>query len=207
GAFSEALSSPTSIWKQPWLLFASLGIFLYVGAEVSIGNLLVNYMGLHDIGNLPEATAGYLLMVYWGGAMVGRFVGSAVLQKVGAGILLGIAGVGAFTLCVVSLLSTGHVAMGTMLAVGFCNSIMFPSIFTMGIQDLGPLTSKGSSLLVAAILGGAIIPKLQGILADHIGLHPSFIIPTLCYIYIAGFGIASVRRRAAYDGLIPTEPV
>jgi FHS family L-fucose permease-like MFS transporter len=207
GAFSEALARPDSIWQHPWLLFASLGIFLYVGAEVSIGNLLVNYMGLHDIGNLPEGTAGYLLMVYWGGAMAGRFIGSALLQKMRAGTLLGIAAVGAFALCIISLFTTGHVAMGTMLAVGFCNSIMFPSIFTMGIQDLGPLTSKGSSLLVAAILGGAIIPKLQGMLADHIGLHSSFIIPTICYIYIAGFGIASIRRRAAYDGLIPGEPV
>ena len=90
--------------------------------------------------------------------------------------------------------------MATMLAVGFCNSIMFPSIFTLGIQDLGSLTSKGSSLLIAAIVGGALIPLAQGALADRIGLHPSFIIPAICYIYIAAFGFASIRRRIAWDG-------
>jgi FHS family L-fucose permease-like MFS transporter len=97
--------------------------------------------------------------------------------------------------------------MWTMLAVGFCNSIMFPSIFTLGVQDLGPLTSKGSSLLIAAIVGGALIPLSQGKLADHIGLHPSFIIPAICYIYIACFGFASLRRLAARKTLVPVEPV
>jgi FHS family L-fucose permease-like MFS transporter len=97
--------------------------------------------------------------------------------------------------------------MGAILAVGFCNSIMFPSIFTLGIQDLGPLTSKGSSLLIASILGGAIVPKCQGILANHIGLQPSFILPAICYIYVAIFGIFAIRRPVARDTLIPVEPV
>lgn len=207
GAFSEAFSRPDTIWRHPWLLFGALGIFTYVGAEVSIGNLLVSYMGLPQIAALPEATAGYFLMVYWGGAMVGRFIGSAILQKVKTGWLLGAAAIGAFTLVVISILATGHIAMGAILAVGFCNSIMFPSIFTLGIQDLGPLTSKGSSLLIAAILGGAIVPKIQGALADHIGLHPSFVVPAICYIYIACFGIAAIKRPLAHDLLIPAEPV
>jgi FHS family L-fucose permease-like MFS transporter len=141
-------------------------------------------------------------MVYWGGAMVGRFVGSAILQKVKTGWLLGFAAIGAFCLVIATLLTTGHVAMGAVLAVGFCNSIMFPSIFTLGIQDLGPLTSKGSSLLIAAILGGAIIPKLQGALADRIGLQPSFIIPAVCYVYIAIFGLMAIRRPPAHDPTI-----
>jgi len=167
-------------------------------------------------------------MVYWGGAMLGRFVGSAVLQKIRAGVLLSLAGIAALLLVVISLKSSfisgvytttpvhfmgwntvitipHSLPMWTMLSVGFCNSIMFPSIFTMGIQDLGPLTSKGSSLLVAAILGGAIVPKLQGMLADHIGLHPSFILPVICYVYITVFGITSIRRRSAFDG-ITSEP-
>jgi FHS family L-fucose permease-like MFS transporter len=199
GAFSEALSKPDSIWHHPWLICGAIGIFVYVGAEVSIGNLLVSYMGLPQIAALPAATAGYFLMVYWGGAMAGRFVGSAILQRVKTGWLLGFAAIGAFCLVITTLLTTGHVAMGAILAVGFCNSIMFPSIFTLGIQDLGPLTSKGSSLLIAAILGGAIIPKLQGALADRIGLHPSFIIPAVCYIYIAIFGLMAVRRPPAHD--------
>jgi FHS family L-fucose permease-like MFS transporter len=202
GAFSEALAKPDSIWRHPWLICAAIGIFVYVGAEVSIGNLLVSYMGLSQIASLPAATAGYFLMVYWGGAMVGRFVGSAILQKVKTGWLLGFAAIGAFCLVIATLLTTGHVAMGAVLAVGFCNSIMFPSIFTLGIQDLGPLTSKGSSLLIAAILGGAIIPKLQGALADRIGLQPSFIIPAVCYVYIAIFGLMAIRRPPAHDPTI-----
>jgi len=206
GAFAEALSRPDSIWKHPWLICAAIGIFVYVGAEVSIGNLLVSYMGLPKIGNLIESQAGYYLSFYWGGAMVGRFIGSAVLQKVKTGWVLGLCGVGAFALVITTLLTTGHTALVAVLAVGLCNSIMFPSIFTLGIQDLGPLTSKGSSLLVAAILGGALVPKAQGILADHIGLQPSFIIPAVCYIYIAIFGLAAARRPLAHDVLVPVEP-
>ena len=229
GAFSEALSRPDSIWKHPWLLFGAGGIFVYVGAEVAIGSLLVNYMGLPQIAGLRESTAAYFLMVYWGGAMVGRFVGSAILQKVKTGIVLGAAGIGALILILVSIKTTyttgvwihpvnfmqwhtvfyvpKSVPMFSMLAVGFCNSIMFPSIFTLGIQDLGHLTSKGSSLMIAAIVGGALIPKATGMLADHGGLHPAFIIPAICYIYIALFGLASIRRPLAYDGIIPLEPV
>jgi FHS family L-fucose permease-like MFS transporter len=207
GAFAEALARPDSIWRHPWLLFAAIGIFVYVGAEVSIGNLLVSYMGLPKIAGIPDSQAGYFLMVYWGGAMVGRFIGSALLQKMRNGVVLGAAGIGALVLVVISLATSGHLAMGALLAVGFCNSIMFPTIFTLGIQDLGPLTSKGSSLLIAAILGGAIIPKLQGIIADHIGLQPSFFLPALCYVYITVFGLVSIKRPAASDSIIPVEPL
>ncbi len=197
GAFAEALNKPDTIWNHPWLLAGALGIFTYVGAEVSIGSFLVNYMGLPQIANLSDSVAAKFLMVYWGGAMVGRFVGSAVLQRIKTGPVLGSAAIAACALTVLSVLSQGHLAMGALLAVGFCNSIMFPSIFTLGIQDLGPLTSKGSSLMIAAILGGAIIPYATGKLADHIGLHPAFIIPAVCYIYIAGFGIAAIKRPVA----------
>jgi MFS transporter, FHS family, L-fucose permease len=231
GAFAEALSRPTTIWRQPWLLAGALGIFTYVGAEVAIGSLLVSYMGLKNIAALPEGMAAQFLMVYWGGAMVGRFVGSAILQRIKTGIVLSIAAFAAGALVLISMNADGfagvfgstHIfyfagglsytlvphslAMWSMLAVGFCNSIMFPSIFTLGIQDLGPLTSKGSSLMIAAIVGGAIIPLATGKLADHIGLHHSFIIPVICYVYIACFGIASIRRPLANDCLIPCEPV
>jgi len=227
GAFAEALSRPDSIWRHPWLLFGAVGIFVYVGAEVAIGSLLVNYMGLPQIAGLRESTAAYFLMVYWGGAMVGRFVGSAVLQKVKTGIVLGAAGICALILILVSIKTTytsgvwihpvhllswswtltvpKSVPMFAMLAIGFCNSIMFPSIFTLGIQDLGPLTSKGSSLLIAAIVGGALIPKATGMLADHMGLQPSFILPAICYVYIACFGIAAIRRPIAANSLLSTE--
>lgn len=205
GAFAEALTRTGSIWQQKWVLFGALGIFTYVGAEVSIGNLLVNYMGLPEIAGLREAVAATFLMCYWGGAMTGRFIGSAVLQKVRTGPVLAAAAIGAFLLVVLSIFTHGYVAMGTMLAVGLCNSIMFPSIFTLGIQGLGPLTSKGSSLLIAAIVGGALIPLSQGKLADHIGLHPSFVIPAVCYIYIAAFGLAAIRRPVAMDDVLLEE--
>ena len=205
GAFAEALSRPDSIWRHPWLLAGALGIFTYVGAEVAIGSLLVNYMGLPQIGGLAQATAANFLMVYWGGAMIGRFIGSGVLQFVRTGTVLGIAAVGAFILVVTTILTHGHTAMYALLFVGLCNSIMFPSIFTLGIQDLGPLTSKGSSLMIAAIVGGAIIPLATGKLADKIGLQPAFIIPAICYIYIACFGLASIRRPLAIDNYIPEE--
>lgn len=229
GAFAEAIYKQDSIWHHPWLLFGAVGIFTYVGAEVAIGSLLVNYMGLPQIGGLRDSTAANFLMCYWGGAMVGRFIGSAVLQKVKTGILLGGAAICAMILVIISIKTTfaggywihpAHFAhwswtfyvprsvpMWTLLAVGLCNSIMFPSIFTLGIQNLGPLTSKGSSLLIAAILGGAVIPELQGRLADSIGLHPSFIIPVICYVYIACFGIAAIRRPLSHDTLVPGEPV
>jgi FHS family L-fucose permease-like MFS transporter len=228
GAFSEALYQTGSIWKQKWVVLAAIGIFTYVGAEVSIGNLLVSYMGLPRVAGLPEAIAGYFLMVYWGGTMVGRFLGSALLQKVSTGLLLGLNAIFAFALVLISMrtVASGVVAthavdilgmhatlyiphsvpFWTMLAVGLCNSILFPSIFTLGIEGLGALTSKGSAVLIAAILGGAIVPKIQGMLADKIGLHSSFIVPALCYIYIAIFGFAAMQRRKA-DILVPVEPV
>ncbi len=223
GAFAEALQRPDSIWRHPWLLFGALGIFTYVGAEVSIGSFLVSYMGLPRIAGLSEAVAANYLPVYWGGAMIGRFAGSAILQKVRTGTVLGIAAVVAFTLVMVTMHTQGtglvhpvHLfghtidvprspAMWSLLAVGLFNSVMFPSIFTLGIQDLGPLTSKGSSLMIAAILGGAVIPELMGKLADHIGVQAAFILPALCYVYIACFGVAAIRRRVATDALVPAE--
>jgi FHS family L-fucose permease-like MFS transporter len=207
GAFAEALSrKPATIWQKPWLIFGALGIFTYVGAEVAIGSFLVNYMGLPQIGGLKESTAANYLMVYWGGAMVGRFIGSAILQRVRTGPVLGGAAIGAFLLVVTSILTHGHTAMFALLAVGLFNSIMFPSIFTLGIQDLGPLTSKGSSLMIAAILGGAILPELTGYLADHIGLQASFLVPAICYIYITIFGLAAIRRPAGSDAILMSDP-
>jgi FHS family L-fucose permease-like MFS transporter len=164
-------------------------------------------MGLPQIAGLRESTAANYLMVYWGGAMLGRFIGSAVLQKVRTGPVLGVAAAGAMCLVVTSILANGHTAMWALLAVGFCNSIMFPSTFTLGIQDLGSLRSKGSSLMIAAIIGGAIIPVLTGQLADHIGLHLSFVLPALCCVYTAGFGLAAVRRTATLDIVPPVEPL
>ncbi|HEY3927476.1 MAG TPA: sugar MFS transporter [Candidatus Koribacter sp.] len=183
-----------SIWQHRHLVLGAIGIFVYVGAEVSIGSFLVNYMHEPNIAGFSlEKAAGYLTF-YWTGAMIGRFIGSAVLQKVSPGLYLGANALVACLLVVISMLSFGHVAMWTILAVGLFNSIMFPSIFTLAIDGLGHLTGKGSGLLVAAIVGGAIIPELQGLLADRIGIHHAFILAAICYIYIAFYGFKGSKH-------------
>jgi FHS family L-fucose permease-like MFS transporter len=183
-----------SVWRHRHLVLGALGIFVYVGAEVSIGSFLVNYFHEPEIGGLSLATAAGLLTFYWMGAMIGRFIGSAILQKVNPGIYLGLNALMAFLLVVTSMLTFGHTAMYTILAVGFFNSIMFPSIFTLAIDGLGPLTGKGSGLLVAAIVGGAILPEIQGLLADRIGIHHAFFLAALCYLYIAFYGFKGSKH-------------
>jgi FHS family L-fucose permease-like MFS transporter len=186
-----------SIFKHKNLVLAAIGIFVYVGAEVSIGSFLVNYMKEPYIGGLPEKVAAKFLVFYWGGAMVGRFLGSAVLRRVPTRKVLGLAAAIAAILVLTSMVNTGHIAMWSILAVGFFNSIMFPSIFTLGIDGLGKLTSRGSAILVAAIVGGAIVPELQGILADRIGIHHAFILPVLCYGYIVYLSAATAEIGSA----------
>jgi MFS transporter, FHS family, L-fucose permease len=188
-------SASGSIWTHPYLLMGALGIFVYVGAEVSIGSFLINYFGLPQIGGLSQKTAANLVPIYWGGAMVGRFIGSGVLRLVSAGKALAGAAFIACCLVVITMISTGHIAIGSVILVGLFNSIMFPSIFTLGLAGLGELTSKGSSLMVAAIVGGALLPLAEGHLADRIGVQHAFIIPAVCYIYIAIFGIIASRRK------------
>jgi len=189
--------SAGSVWKHPQLVLGTVAIFVYVGAEVAIGSFLVNYMHEPNIGNLElERAAGYLSL-YWGGAMVGRFIGSAVLQKVPTRVVLGCNAVVAAALVCFSMLSFGPLAMWSMLLVGLFNSIMFPSIFTLGIEGLGPLTGEGSGLLVMAIVGGAIIPLLQGMLADRIGIHHAFVLPVICYLYILFFAMKGQPKQRA----------
>jgi FHS family L-fucose permease-like MFS transporter len=184
-----------SLFKYRHLILGCVAIFTYVGAEVSIGSFLINYFNQKEIGNLPEVEGAKLVAYYWGGAMVGRFIGSAILQKVKTGTVLGVAAFCACALVLTSMLTTGHVAMWSIIAVGFFNSIMFPSIFTLGIAKLGPRTGDGSGLLIMAIVGGAILPVLQGALADRpaIGVHHAFILPVLCYLYIAYYALRGSR--------------
>jgi MFS transporter, FHS family, L-fucose permease len=186
-----------SIWKQRSLVLGAIAIFVYVGAEVSIGSFLVNYLNQPDIGALPEKLAAHYVSLYWGGAMVGRFVGAALLRRVTTSKLLGIFASAASALVFVSVLTSGHAAMWSILLVGLFNSIMFPSIFTLAIDGLGPLTGKGSGLLVTSIVGGAVIPVLQGALADRFGIHYAFILPVLCYLYIIYFALRGSRRPSA----------
>jgi len=174
----------TSIWKHRHLVLGAVAIFLYVGAEVSIGSFLVNYFSRPEIGNVSTVVASRFVSFYWFGAMVGRFIGSAILQRIRTGVVLGIAAIAACVLVSISMLTSGHIAMGSIILVGLFNSVMFPNIFTLGIERLGPLTGDGSGLLVTAIVGGAIIPVVQGALADHVGIQHAFILPAICYLYI-----------------------
>src|SRR5689334_597829 len=185
-----------SIWKHPNLIFGAIAIFVYVGAEVSIGSFLVNYFSQPDIGGLTEKVAASFVAFYWGGAMVGRFIGSALLQKVKTGNLLGLCAVCAAALVAISMLTSGHMAMYSIILVGFFNSIMFPSIFTLGVAELGPLTGDGSGVMIMAIVGGAIIPVAQGWIADRIGIHHAFFLPVICYLYILFFALSGSKPNS-----------
>ena len=183
-----------NIWRHRRLVLGAIAIFLYVGAEVAIGSLMTNYFNQREIGNLPIQNAAGYLQFYWGGAMVGRFVGAWLLVRMRTQKLLALSAVVAATLTTISILTFGGVAMWSLVLVGLFNSIMFPSIFTLAIEGLGPLTGKGSGLLVAAIVGGAVIPELQGVLSDHIGIHHGFVLPVLCYLYIVFYALRGARR-------------
>jgi FHS family L-fucose permease-like MFS transporter len=186
-----------SIWQHRPLVLGAIAIFVYVGAEVSIGSFLVNYLAQPEIGALPVNSAARYVSLYWGGAMAGRFAGAALLRRVATGKLLGIFAAAASALVFASVLLSGQAAMWSILLIGLFNSIMFPSIFTLAIDGLGPLTGKGSGLLVTSIVGGAIVPVLQGALADQIGIHAAFILPGLCYLYIVYFGLRGSTRPSA----------
>jgi FHS family L-fucose permease-like MFS transporter len=259
-----------SIWKHPNLIFGAIAIFVYVGAEVSIGSFLVNYFGQPEMGGLAEKLAASFVAFYWGGAMLGRFIGSnylggakakymgmvtaisialillsypieshmppgyqpgvpnltwlawlvvagrplfilvavvaATIAVVAAlrggkatantGVLLGICAISTSALVAISMLSNGHVAMWSILLVGFFNSIMFPSIFTLGVAELGPLTGDGSGVMIMAIVGGAIIPVAQGAIADRIGIHHAFFLPVVCYLYILFFALSGSKPNS-----------
>jgi MFS transporter, FHS family, L-fucose permease len=259
-----------SIWRHPNLIFGAIAIFVYVGAEVSIGSFLVNYFGQPEIAGLTEKVAASFVAFYWGGAMLGRFLGSNFLAgakakymglvtaasiglvflsyplerilppgyqpgvpnltwlgwlvvagrplfilvaiaaatiaivaalrggraKAQTGILLGICAISTSALVATSMLGTGHLAMWSIILVGFFNSIMFPSIFTLGVAELGPLTGDGSGIMIMAIVGGAIIPEAQGWIADHIGIHHAFFLPVICYLYILFFALRGSKPNS-----------
>jgi FHS family L-fucose permease-like MFS transporter len=188
GGHKTEAGAHDSIWRHRNLVMGAIGIFTYVGAEVAIGSFLVNYLHEPYIGNLTLVQAGaYLAFGYWFGAMVGRFAGSWVLRQISPRVVLGFNALVAAVLVCTSMATSGTVAMWSIILVGLFNSIMFPTIFTLGIEGLGPLTGEGSGLLNTAIVGGAIIPLIQGFIADRIGIHHAFILPVLCYLYIALF--------------------
>jgi len=193
-----------SIWKHPNLVLGTLGIFAYVGAEVSIGSFLVSYLGQPDIAGFSAKVAAGYVSFYWGGAMLGRFIGAGVLQRFKTGRLLAICTVCTSILVTVSMMTSGHFAMWSILAVGFFNSIMFPSIFTLGVAELGPLTGNGSGLMNMAIVGGAIVPVIQGVIADRIGIHHAFFLPVICYLFILFYALkGSIPNSERYAHVRP----
>ena len=197
---SSAAAPLPSIWTQRHLVLAVAAIFVYVGAEVSIGSFLINYLSQPNIGNMPQKAAAFYVAFYWGGAMIGRFCGAGITQKLRAGSVLGVAAIAACCLVLTSMLTFGHVAMWSIILVGLFNSIMWPNIFALGLAELGPLTNLGSSLLVMGVLGAALIPLLQGFVADHIGIHHAFFLPALCYVYICYFGFSGSKIRITGAG-------
>jgi MFS transporter, FHS family, L-fucose permease len=176
-------------WAFPQLRFGVVAIFVYVGGEVAIGSFLINYLGDASIGGLAEAAAAPYVAYYWGGAMVGRFVGAVTTRWFAPGRVLACHALVAVALVAISMASSGNVAMWSILAVGLCNSIMFPTIFSLGVSGLGQHTSQGSGLLCMAIVGGALLPVLQGMIADSSGIQVSFMVPILCYLYIVFYGL------------------
>lgn len=177
------------------LALGAIAIFLYVGAEVSIGSFMINFFGLESVAGLSEANAASYVALYWGGAMVGRFIGAWVMQKLAAGKVLAFNALMAVALLSAVLVLEGNLAMWAVIAVGLFNSIMFPTIFSLSLQGLGDKAGQGSGILCLAIVGGALVPLLQGVIADEISLQSSFVIPLLCYGYIAWFGFFNWDKK------------
>ena len=172
------------------LVLGTIGIFLYVGAEVSIGSFLINFLGESRVAALTPAAAAHYVSYYWGGAMIGRFIGFAVMRRVSPGKTLACNAACAIILILVAIFGKGQLAMWAILAVGLFNSIMFPTIFSMALHRLGKLTGHASGVLCMAIVGGALVPFAQGALADSIGVQLSFYVPAACYLFILYFGFA-----------------
>jgi len=179
--------------KRPRFAFGTLCIFLYVGAEVAIGSLIVSYLMQATTLGLPEQAAGKHVPFYWGGAMLGRFVGAGLLRVVSPGKVLAGAAAGAIALIALSANSLGALSGWALLAIGLCNSIMFPTIFSLASEGLGRRAAEGSGVICVAIVGGAVIPPLTGHLADLTGLRAALALPALCYLVILAFGVYARR--------------
>jgi FHS family L-fucose permease-like MFS transporter len=176
-----------SIWQYRHTVLGAVGIFVYVGVEVGLASIAVNYFKTQGVDSAK--TASFLVSLYWFGALVGRLLGSWMLTRIKSGKLLGIFGFAATAMLLVSMFTTGQTAIWSLVLCGFFNSIMFPNIFTLGIAGLGPMTSKGSGLIMTAVVGGAVIPYFLGALADKVGIQHAFVLPVLCYLFIAYYGL------------------
>ena len=190
-------ASPLAAFGSPWALFGALAIFIYVGSEVAIGSMLTNFLNSEGILNIPLEEAGKMVAFYWGGAMIGRFAGSALLTRVPAGVLLAVCTVCAGLLCAVVTQTGGTTAAYAALSIGLFNSIMFPTIFTLTLERSSAPAAATSGLLVFGIIGGAILPLIAGQIADAAGgvLTPAFYVPMLGYAALTVFAIAAARTR------------
>lgn len=175
--------------QRPRFGIGALCIFLYVGAEVAIGSLIVNYLMLSDTLGLAEQAAGKHVPIYWGGALIGRFIGAYLLRLISPGKILAGVAVGSIVLILLSANSTGWVSGWSLLAIGLMNSIMFPTIFSIASEGLGRRAAEGSGVIAMAIVGGAVIPPLTGLIADESSLRFALILPAACYAVIAGYGV------------------
>ena len=200
------LKGSLSLLKRGRLRFGVLAIFLYVGAEVTIGSVLVNFLMQPSTLGLSQQTAGERLSLYWGGAMIGRFIGGFLLRVATPGKVLAGAAVGAGLLVLTASAAHGPLAGWALIAVGLMNSIMFPTIFSLALEGLGSKTPQGSGLLCMAIVGGAIVPVLAGLVADAAGLGLALLAPVACYAAIAGFGWSSRRAAEPLEALSGAEP-
>ena len=176
-----------SIWAYKHTVLGAVGIFLYVGVEVGLASIAVNYFKTQGVDSAK--TASFLVSLYWFGALIGRLLGSWALTKIKSNRLLGAFGTLAALSMVVSMFTTGQTAIWSLVLCGFFNSIMFPNIFALAIKGLGPMTSKGSGLVMTAVVGGAVVPALIGYAADKVGIQYSFVIPIICYLFIAYYGL------------------
>ena len=190
---NEPILQSFTLLRRPRFGFGALSIFLYVGAEVAIGSIIVNFLMRADVFGLGPQAAGTHVPYYWGGAMIGRFVGAYLLRVISPGKVLAAAAVAVIALLSLAATQTGVVSGWSLLAIGLFNSIMFPTIFTLASEGLGRRAHEGSGIICIAIVGGAVIPLLTGLTADQVGLKTALIVPALCYAGIAAFGVFARR--------------
>jgi MFS transporter, FHS family, L-fucose permease len=179
--------------RQGHFVRGVIALFLYMGAEVSIASFLILYLSQPTTGGMTQRSAAWCVSLYWAGAMIGRFAGARLLRGFGTGRVLAVAATLAGALVCTSMLSSGQVAAWTMVSIGLFNSIMVADIYSLAIAGLGPVTGLASGILVSTAVGAAVVPMLQGVLADKIGIHHAFLLPALCYIYIAYYGLAGSK--------------
>jgi FHS family L-fucose permease-like MFS transporter len=183
-----------SIWSYRHTVLGMLGIFFYVGVEIALAAIAIQYCKAQGMSNLQ--TAGILVTVYYLLIMAGRFIGSALMSRIKAEKMLVLLGIFGVVLMLVSMVTHGQVAIWSLVLCGLANSIMYPTIFTLGIAELGPMTSKGSGVITIGNVGGAVIPPLFGLLADKVGIQYAFVIPIICYVFIAYYGFSGYKPES-----------